>query len=96
MANRIARVVWFDIYGEPDWHEGNPARLFKLEAIGRVWKEKIDGVTFMVIAPHNSIGDDQRFYDLKVPVKNILKIEYWENSDRFEPVCNVGKAASES
>jgi len=48
MAHRIARVVWFDIYGEADWHEGDPAKLYKVEAIGRVWEEETEGIPFLV------------------------------------------------
>jgi hypothetical protein len=89
-AHKIARVVWFDIYGEEDWHQGNPARIYKVEAIGRVWKEKVEGITFMVIAPHNSLVDENRFYDLKVPMQNVLSVEYWDQSEKFEPICSVG------
>ena len=94
MARSIARVVWFDIFGEEDWHQGNPARLYKIEAIGRVWKEKVEGVTFMVIAPHNSLVDGNRFYDLKVPMKNVISVEYWEGSRTFKPLSEVGPGIS--
>lgn len=95
MAQRIARVVWFDIYGEDDWHEGTPVKLYKLEAIGRVWEERIDGIKFLVIAPHNSIDNAQRFYDLKIPKRNVLSIEYWEGSKKFDPVCEAGPKTKE-
>lgn len=94
MARRIGRVVWFDIYGEDDWHEGNPARRYELEAIGRIWTEKVDGKSFVVVAPHNSLGDKQRFYDLKIPKGNVLSIEYWEGSAQLKPLSPAGPQSS--
>lgn len=96
MAHRIGRVVWFDIFGENDWHEGNPARVYKLEAIGRIWTEKVEGRIFVVVAPHNCLEDDQRFYDLKIPKGNVLSIEYWEGSAKFKPSSPVGPSKKKS
>jgi hypothetical protein len=83
MRARIGRVVWFDIYGEEDWHEGNPARVVKLEAIGRITKERAEGKTFIVVSPHNSLADKQKFYDLKIPKGNVIRIDYWDESGKL-------------
>jgi len=89
MKHRIARVVWFDIYGKDDWHEGDPTEIYRLEAIGRVWRERVEGRTFLVVAPHNSLHDAQRFYDLRIPWSNVIEIQYWEGSEKLKPVSNT-------
>lgn len=83
MRARIGRVVWFDVYGEDDWHEGKPTYVYRLEAIGRITRERVEGKTFIVVSPHNSLADKQKFYDLRIPKGNVIRIDYWEDSGKL-------------